>query len=150
MNAPDDLVLQTAADTLRFDARTGALCSLRPRCAPDQEFIATPQTPALVIQYLDQHHQFKQWRSGQAEETRVELVGDEVRAHFRKIAGLDLEAELRVRGGKDERFSRWTLWLRNHTGLQITDVQFPMVVSPYRLGGTPGSEAVLWPSTPAR
>ena len=101
-----------------------------------------------MIQYLDPQRQFRQWRSGQAEHTRIEQVGDEVQMRFSKIAGRDLEAVLRVRGGPDQRFSRWSLRLTNHTGLQITDVQFPMVVSLYHLGA-PGSEAVLWPSTPA-
>ena len=148
MNARADLVLETATDILRFDARTGALCSLRRKSVPDQEFIAGPQLPALVIQYLDPQRQFRQWRSGQAEHTRIEQVGDEVQMRFSKIAGRDLEAVLRVRGGPDQRFSRWSLRLTNHTGLQITDVQFPMVVSLYHLRA-PGSEAVLWPSTPA-
>ncbi|MBI2503445.1 MAG: hypothetical protein HYW07_09490, partial [Candidatus Latescibacteria bacterium] len=145
MSTPADLVLETAADTLRFDTRTGALCSLRPQSAPDQEFIAGPQLPALVIQYLDDRQCFRQWRSTQAEHTQVELIGDEVQMHFNKIAGRDLEAVLRVRGGPDQRFSHWVLWLRNHTGLQITDVQFPLVVAPYQLAGAPGTEAVLWP-----
>lgn len=145
MNEPTDLVLETAVDILRFDPRSGALLSLRRREEPGQEFLTGPALPALVIQYLDPQRQFRQWHSGQAEHTRIEKVGDELRLLFTRIAGHHLEAELRVRGGADQRFSRWTLRLANHTGLLITDVQFPMVVSPYRLGGAPGSEAVLWP-----
>ena len=99
MSAPRELVLQTATDTLRFDARTGALCSLRSQSAPDQEFIAGPQLPALVIQYLDDQRQFRQWHSGQAEHTKIAKVGDEMRLSYSRIAGHALDAELRVQGG---------------------------------------------------
>ena len=48
----------------------------------------------------------------------------------------------------DDRYSRWSLSLRNGADLSITDVQFPFVVSPYHLGGEPGTEAVLQPFGP--
>ena len=41
--------------------------------------------------------------------------------------------------------SYWTISIRNHANLAITDVQFPFVVAPYDLGGKPGSEALLQP-----
>ncbi|MFA6111058.1 MAG: hypothetical protein WDA75_20060, partial [Candidatus Latescibacterota bacterium] len=150
MTPESTVLLETAQDELRFSARTGTLVSLVSRSAPDQEFIlAGEETPALVLQYLDEERRFRTLDSTQAAAIHVErnesADGVAVILRFRGLAGMDLDAEVRVAARPGDRLSRWTCRIRNGCGLRIVDVQVPLVVCPYRLAGTPGTEAVLWP-----
>ena len=151
MNEDSEIILETALDTLRFSGKTGSLVSFRSKAAPDQEFIAaTEDEPVFVMQYLDENRRFRQLASHQAEE--IEIRRETGRngeatliACFRTLDGLDIDAEARVRVSQDEPLSRWAFQLRNGADLLITDVQFPFVIAPYHLAGTPGTESVLWP-----
>jgi hypothetical protein len=129
---------------LQFDSRTAQLLSLRP-AAGGPEFIAGgPSHPVFVIQYLDTEKQFQQIPSGEARNVVVRRPQkDLLQAEFIGLGGKDLDATVTVR--IENTLSRWSIAVRNHTGLLITDVQFPFVVVPYSLGGTPGSEALLRP-----
>jgi len=158
MGAGSAIRLESSEDVLLFDAASGALTSFRRKAVPDQEFIvAGDRQPVFVIQYLDQTRRFRQIGSDEAAEVEVGSVPSSeggvattLTAQFRQLGGLDLEVTVTVRTAADDRYSRWSLSLRNGAGLSITDVQFPFVVSPYSLGGEPGAEAVLWPFGPGR
>ena len=151
MNEPDRITLETACDTLRFSSKTGSLVSLRSKVAPDQEFIAFAEDdPVFVVQYLDADRRFRQLTSHQAREIDIQHTADQsgettLIASFRGLGDLDLDAEVRVKSAQDESLSRWSFRLGNGTDLSVTDVQFPFVVTPYHLAGTPGTETVLWP-----
>ncbi|MEP7358139.1 MAG: DUF6259 domain-containing protein, partial [Anaerolineales bacterium] len=139
--------LATSDSILELDRATGRLVSLRHRAAPEQELVqAREDDPVFVIQYLDGSQRFRQISSRQAEQVVVEseAVGG-VTFDFLRLGGLDLNVSVRVRAGADDPLSYWSLTLQNGTGLLITDVQFPFVVAPYRMGGAPGSERLLWP-----
>lgn len=144
------VVAKTSADTLRFDASTHRLLSLRPLAAPEQEFISsTPEHPVFVIQHLDAGRQYRQLGSRQAASvtTRCERNGGEtvLTAVFSRLGGMDVDVTTRVRLSGSEPFSRWGITVRNGAGIEIVDVQYPFVVCAYQLGGKPGSEALVLP-----
>lgn len=141
--------LQTAVDLLRFDQR-GSLRSLQPIADPENELIA-PASPdtVFVVQYLDERRRFRQLSAGDATSVTVQhdVDCDRTTLHFsyRQLAGLDVDVEVTVRANAGDRYSRWSIALRNDADLLVTDVQFPWIVLPYRLPGTAGSEQLLWP-----
>ena len=139
--------LETLTDTLQFDPHTLALVSFCSKAVPDQEFIAhTDKHPVFVIGCLDKHRQYRWLDSHQAETVQVEPDGvGGLKAVYSKIAGLDLEVTFQVRTSRDDRFTRWNISLTNTAGLEIVDVQYPFIVCPYDLDGTPGTEAILLP-----
>jgi Domain of unknown function (DUF6259) len=156
----DSLALVNANQRLEFSSRTGALISLRSHAAPDQEFIPIhDKHPVFSIQYLDASRAFQQIDSTQAQEMHIRtqqqpssngsnetvLTGD-----FTGLGGLDLSARVTIRITPGEAASRWSVSVRNATGLLITDVQFPYIVVSYRLAGAEGTEAVLHPYSDGR
>lgn len=146
--APSGAIRLANADhALRFDAKSGRLLSLRSRLAPEQEFVeAGADDPAFVLQYLDGGRRFRQITSAEARTIEVDRsAADRVAFTFRDLAGLDLAVTTSIRSSPDGKASLWSLSLRNHAGLFLTDVQFPFVVVSYRLGGKPGAEALLRP-----
>ena len=164
MDAGTTICLESSHDVLLFDAATGALVSFRSKAVPDQEFIiaGSPQ-PVFVVQYLDEKRRFRQCQSDEAAEVEVGIVASSedggtttLTAQFRQLAGLDLDVTVTVRAAANDRYSYWSLSLRNGGDLgqgspvadRITDVQFPFIVSPYSLDGEPGTEALLYPFGP--
>ena len=152
MDNSDSLDLRTARDTLRFDAR-GSLISLRPIDDAELELIAPATTDRVfVVQYLDRNRRFRQLSADDAATITARREDDgeltTLRFTYQRLAGLELDVEVAVRAAEDDRFSRFSITLRNDAGLLITDVQFPWFVLPYRLGGSAGSERLLWPFGP--
>src|SRR6266571_4744183 len=133
--------LRNANHTLRFDPKTGRLLSFRSALASAQEFLeSADDDPVFVLQYLDGHGRFRQIASTQARKIEAQLRGaHELALTFGDLAGLDLQVTVTVRTSPDINDSFWSLSLRNHAGLFITDVQFPFVVVAYHLGGNPGT-----------
>jgi len=149
MTVTSTIALTTATDTMRFSAETGTLVSFRSRAAPDQEFIAAgTNTPVFVVQYLDDERRYRQLtsRDATAQISCEDVEGGSVlRASFPQLGGMAIEATVTVRATPDDRFSHWSLRLRNDADLVITDVQFPFIVASYQLAGTAGAESLLWP-----
>ncbi|MEW6750805.1 MAG: DUF6259 domain-containing protein [Candidatus Latescibacterota bacterium] len=146
MSRVRSVTLETAGEVLRFHAGTGALLSLRSKAAPDQEFIeAGADTPLLSLQYLDGEGQFHQVGPRRSRRAWVTAFRGGVDIVVRRLGGLDIDAQITVMGSPHEPMSRWSLYVRNGTDLRIAEVQFPFVICRYRLAGTPGSEAALWP-----
>jgi hypothetical protein len=142
------VVLETSQDRLGFDAETGALVSLHSRDAPDQEFIAwQARDPVFMIQLLDEKRRFRQLDSQQAESVAIAVSDDAttLTASYHRLAGHQLDVTVVVRVAQGDGFSHWSIRVDNQAGLAITDVQFPYVVMPYDLAGTPGTETILWP-----
>lgn len=149
------IVLKTVHDTLQFDMKTGRLVSFRSKAAPDQEFItSTDDDPIFIIQYLDAKRHFRQISSNQAAEVKVRHDASSAESHdketrlianYQQLGGLDIDVTMTVKASKNDKFSYWSLLVRNGTDLLITDIQFPFIVVPYSLAGTPGTETVLWP-----
>ena len=156
MSAGSTIRLESSQDVLLFESSSAALVSFRSKAVPDQEFILPGSCqPVFVIQYLDEAHRFRQIGSDEAVEVEISSVASSedggtttLIAHFRQLGGLDFDVTVTVRATANDRYSRWSLSLRNGAGLSITDVQFPFVVSPYSLGGKPGTEAMLLPFGP--
>ena len=145
-------LLETAKDRLKFDQLTGKLISFRAKAVPDQELvIVEDEDPVFVIQYLDADLHFHQIISQQAEKIDVECEShpreatQELVAKFRNLNSLDIDVTVKVYTSSNDDFSYWSLSLTNKTGLLITDIQFPFIVVPYRMKGTPGSEKLLQP-----
>ncbi len=152
--AADDsnrIVLENSNHKLEFDSKSARLISFRARITPTQEFaVASEQIPVFVIQYLTRGQEFRQIGSGEASQIHVESDGKTLTAVFSGLGGLDLAATVTVRIADGDPLSYWSIAVRNHADLSITDVQFPMVVVPYDLGGKPGSEALLQPLATGR
>lgn len=152
MTGHSTLELRTATDTLHFDAESGHLAALDSRFAPGHNLIAaTTDSPVFVLQYLDTQRRFRQLSAANA--TAIDVVhtpsddGAEslLVVTYRRLAALDLDVTMTVRTSFSDRFSAWSLRIRNNADLEITDVQFPFIVLPYRLAGTPDSEELVWP-----
>ena len=140
------IALETSNHRLRFDDKTARLLSLRSTLAPDQEFsVSNEEMPVFVIQYLTHGNQFRQIASTEAHDVRVQIADKTLTAEFTMLGGLDLGATVTVRTKDNDPASYWSISIRNHADLAITDVQFPFVVAPYNLGGKPGSESLLQP-----
>jgi hypothetical protein len=150
MPKPEGIVLRTATDVLVFDRCSAQLVSFRGLAATELEFVCSGVCPPVfVVQYLDADHRFGQLTSQQAEDVQVDVewLREQtiLTATFRRLAGLEIDVTVTVRAAADDRFSHWSLGLRNGADMRITDVQFPFLVLPYHLGGMPGSEALVWP-----
>lgn len=154
-NNDEKMIVKNGNHTLQFDLETGRLVSLRAADAPDQEFIPSgDRHPVFVIQYLDSNRTFHQIASTEAKGINVQSAeepGPEGRKEtilnidFSDLAGLRLAARVTVRTSANDPFSYWSISIRNHANLFITDVQFPFIIVSYHLAGRPGSEAVLRP-----
>ena len=152
---PEHLILDNGNHRLEFDSQTAQLRSLRAVGAGMQEFIPPDDRhPVFTIQYLDPSQAFHQVTSTQAREVHVRTdqrtLEDGHReavltAEFVKLGGLDISATVTVRSAFGDPKSSWALTLQNNTNLLITDVQFPMIVVSYDLGGGKGTEALLQP-----
>jgi hypothetical protein len=145
------IALETLHSTLAVDSGSGSLLSFRAKAAPEQEFIQPAQDhPAFLIQYFDEQRQYQLLKAQQAEavETQVssEAGAATVTTRFSRVGGFDLDVITRVRASPAEPFSRWQITVQNRAGLEIVDVQYPMVVCAYQLGGKPASEALLQPN----
>jgi hypothetical protein len=144
--APAAVTLENRNHRIELDRTTGQLLSLRASAAPRQEFIEPAGPRVFVIQYLDEHKEFRQIASSDARSISVqESTAELFKAEFRGLAGLDLDAEVTVSNKSDEDASRWSITIHNRSGILITDVQFPFIVVRYNLGGQAGSEALLQP-----
>lgn len=150
----ESFVVETAKDRLEFDQKTGKLVSFRAKIVADQELIEVEEEDLVfVVQYLDKDRRFRQITSQQAEKidvkcerhTSEEDQESELVAKFRNLRGLNIDVTVKVHASSNDCFSYWSFGLTNKAGLLITDVQFPFIVVPYRLGGTPGTERLLWP-----
>jgi hypothetical protein len=142
------LSLATGNHQLSFDSATGALVSIRASQAPEQEFVAAgAKLPVFNIQFLDGENTFRQINSLEAAETVIAHSpdGTEVTMSFKRLAGRDLHAAVRVRISSEQDPSYWSISLDNRAGLLITNVQFPFIVLSYDLKGAPQSEALLVP-----
>jgi hypothetical protein len=138
--------LQTSNHSLAFDEKSGRVVSLRSALAPEQEFVVSNEKmPVFVIQHLTQDSRFEQISSLDAREVKIRNADGKLTAEYAGLGGLDFAATVTVRTEGDDPASYWTISIRNHAGLAITDVQFPFVTVRYHLGGKSGSEALLQP-----
>ncbi len=150
-NDPTPVVLENANHKLEFDPKSARLISFRAKLAPTQEFaVSSEQIPAFVIQYLTRDREFRQIGSTDTTQVNVQSDGKTLTAVFAGLGGLDLAATVTVRIANGDPLSYWSIAVRNHADLTITDVHFPIVVVPYNLGGKPGSEALLQPVATGR
>jgi hypothetical protein len=145
------VTLKSSNHTLEFDRKTARLLSLRATVAPEQEFaVSNEAVPVFVIQHLTEAREFRQISSFEARHVDVDTTGATLRAVFSSVGGLDLTATVTIRMDEQSPQSRWSISIRNHAGLTITDIQFPFIVASYQLGGTQRSEAILHPLTTGR
>ena len=145
------ILLENSNHRLTFDPKNVRLLSLKANIAPDQEFaVSNDQMPAFVIQYLTSERQFRQIASTDAKEVNVQSAEKDLTADFTGLGGLDLAATVTIRLEDNDPLSYWSISIRNHANLLITDVQFPFVVVPYHLSGKSGAESLLQPFATGR
>jgi hypothetical protein len=124
--------------TLALDDRTGALRSLRDAGQPARELLGPLQArlPLFLIQYLDAERRFHELSSDQARSCTCEREdgtdGALLRLAFTGVAGLDLDAQVIIRCPRDQQLSYWSLSLVQRAPILVANVQFPLVVVPYR------------------
>jgi len=80
--------------------------------ASDQEFVpAGVSFPAFVIQYLDEHNEFDQIASSEAEHTKISRSSghDRMKARFERLGHRNLNVNVEVRRAPDTRLviGRW-------------------------------------------
>jgi hypothetical protein len=135
------ITLETAADRLLFDRGSGRLVSLRSKNAPDVELLATsPDQPSFAIRYFDKQRADHLLDSRNVKSISIDCTGSTnkktLTLRYAGVGGFDLDVTLSVRASTRDRFSRWSISVRNGAGLSIVDVQFPFVVVPRGLDGT--------------
>jgi hypothetical protein len=150
-DGPDGILLENANHKLQFDRKTARLLSFRGKDAPAQEFVVSnPRVPVFVIQHLTPDHEFRQIASTDATDVTVESTRNTLTASFSGVGNLDLGVIVRIQMPEGGGASRWSMSVRNHANLLITDVQFPFIIAPYELSGQPGSESLLQPLATGR
>ena len=148
---PGRLLLQNDNHKLEFDSVTGQFAGFEAAQAPDQQFIlAASDDPVFVIQYLDNHNEYQQVDSTRTQSVKVHKENSTVTAVYRQLGGLNLDVTVAIRMPSGERFSYWSIALSNRAGIRITDMQFPVVVVPYALGGDHRTEHLLQPYAAGR
>ena len=140
-NRTGTIALETAVDRLIFEQSSGRLVSLRSKVAPDVDLVATASDhPSFVLDYLDADRKYRRFESHDAKKVTVHCAdsGQEqtLTAIFSNLGGLDLDVTLTARASKQKRLSRWSIAVRNGTGLRIANVQFPFVVVPLDAKGS--------------
>src|SRR5258708_1870363 len=148
--AADDttVVIENDNHRLGFNPVSGSLDSFSAVRASDQQFVpAGVSFPAFVIQYLNEHNEFHQIASSEAEHITVSRGSghDRMEARFERLGHRNLDVNVEVRMKPGDPASYWSIAVNNRAGLAITDVQFPFLVVSYKLAGTPSSEALLIP-----
>ncbi len=138
--------LATPNHKIVLDEKTARLLSLRSTLAPEQEFIVSnDKMPVFVIQHLTAEKKFIQISSLDAAAVKIQTVDKKITAEFTGLGGLDRAATVTIRTEDNDPATYWSISIRNHADLAITDVQFPFVAAPYNFGGKSGSEALLQP-----
>src|SRR3974390_643631 len=112
--APAPVALENRNHRIELDRATGQLLSLRASAAP-QEFIESGDPRAFVIQYLDKDKEFRQIPSTAARTISVTESSGTVKAEFRALAGLDLDAEVIMKSAGD--VTRWSIAINNRSGI---------------------------------
>ena len=143
-------LLESSASALKFDGETARLLSFVAKSAPDQEFIASSaEHPVFLIQYLDHRKHYQQLSSHQAQNVVVHQRSNEssreLSATYTRIGGFDLDVTTTVRTHRESPEIRWNISIRNDSGIQIVDIQYPYLICSYALGGKAGSESILIP-----
>ncbi len=144
------LTLQTQKDLISFDPATARLVSFRSQSTPDQEFIASSdQHPVFVIGFFGPeraYHQIDSLQAGSVSiENRLQDGQSTILAHYKQIAGYDLDIHFSISASSDSPFSRWRIKVENRSNLEVFNVQFPFVVCSYDLAGKPESERLVLP-----
>ena len=119
------IALESSNHKLAFDDKTARLLSLRSTLAPDQEFIVSNDAmPVFVIQHLTREKKFQRIASTEACEVKIQTADKTLTADFTGLGGLDLAATVTVRIKENDPASYWSISIRNHADLAISDVQF--------------------------
>jgi len=140
------LEIQTEDARLGFDAESGRLVSFRSQSAQDQELIASiGDHPVFAIQYLDDARVFRELTSLDAEDVSIRCSDNVVTMEFARLGGRDLAAGVTVRASADDPMSRWSITVRNNSGLEVASVQFPFVIAAYLSPDASADSALLLP-----
>ncbi|MCX7597946.1 MAG: hypothetical protein N2512_03625, partial [Armatimonadetes bacterium] len=142
--------LETARDQLKFDATSGRLISLKCKNRPRRELVVShPEDPAFVLQYFSPMREYQMLSSHDAETTTISVSDVRGRRRlvmdFGKIGGLDVHVRAEVEAAADWESSYWRIAVNNRAGLEIVDVQFPIVVARCPMTGEPGTGTVVLP-----
>ena len=139
--------IETTDSLLEFDPKNFRLCSVRPKSAPNQEFIKSDANhPTFEIGYYDAKKRYRLLGSHSAKKITIENPSEGLyTATFGDFEGWDLTVECRVQVSPGDRFARFGVSVENRCKLRIADVQYPFVVCPYKLGGEANTEAVVLP-----
>lgn len=136
---------------LEIDEQKGTLKSVRDKHASGQEMLASSHEslPLFTIQYLDEERRFRQVSSHQAQSCEVELTDENgdarVLMSYGDVAGLGLDAEVRIKCPRDGQLTYWSLSLTSSLPVHIVNVNFPYVVVPYRYEDVAGPTNLLVP-----
>lgn len=128
------LVLETARDELKFDAATGRLISLRPWSHPQRQLVVShPDDPVFVLQYFSPMREYRMLTSRDAERSIIEASDARGRRrlvmNFFSLGGLDVHVKVQVEADPRRQYSDWRIAVDNRTGVEIVDVQFPIIVA---------------------
>ncbi|MCX7598441.1 MAG: DUF6259 domain-containing protein [Armatimonadetes bacterium] len=142
--------LETARDQLKFDATSGRLISLKFKSRPRRELVfSRPDDPTFVLQYFSPMREYRMLTSHDAETTTISVSDVRGRRRlvmdFGKLGGLDVHVRAEVESAADWECSYWRIAVNNKAGLEIVDVQFPIVVARCPMTGEPGTGTVVLP-----
>jgi len=139
--------LETTNTLLEFDPQDLRLRSVCAKSAPDQNFIKYDEKhPAFELGYYDAKNRYRLLSSLSAKKITVRSPSPGVyKAAFSGFENKDITVECSVTVQPGDRFARFGVSIDNRCNLVVADVQYPFIVCPYKLGGAPGTEAVVVP-----
>jgi hypothetical protein len=141
-----DLKLTSPSMEVALDPQSrGALRSLVDR-ASGREFIAPQKAATLFrIKAVGADGKTRDFVAADAASFEHTATGDGLVLRYRKLAGLELNVECRVRLGPKDALSRWRISVENRSPLAVQTVFYPVVVAPTRLGPESEDDRILSP-----
>lgn len=156
MNDNPGLIVRSKNDTVVIDTNSGEISSYRSELGGEKEFLAfSPggggsKQPLFMVHYLDERKTYRELPSTAAGRVSVESGNGGAALHFTDFPGFDLAVTASVKSEPEDNFIRWGLTIDNLCDSDIVDIVFPVLVFKTNLGGTPGSESIIWPYGPGK
>ncbi|MCL2665492.1 MAG: DUF6259 domain-containing protein, partial [Defluviitaleaceae bacterium] len=142
--------LKTSNTFFGFDENNLRLKSVHSAFASEQNFITDDEKlPVFEIGYYDAKKRLRTLDSFSAKKITVSKISEGVFeaefGGFETPGANTMTVSCRVSVSESDGFARFGVSIKNRCSMQIFDVRYPFVVCPYKLDGTPQTEAVVLP-----
>ncbi len=149
-------MVRSKHDVITVDKRTASINSVKSNLSGERELLSSScgengiKQPLFIIHYLDEGKKYRELYSDTARMVSAEAASEGVSLRFADFPGFDIEVCAEISSQPEDSFIRWGLTVDNRSGISIVDIVFPILVFNTNLGGTPGSESIIWPYGPGK